>query len=72
MKWLVTQDEWYPVFSIYPPTAECGPEIELTAEEEAQIRKADEDFSNAQNLICQKLDDAGLLDNLGYITQKPA
>jgi len=71
MKWLVTQDECYPVFSIEPLTAELGPEIELTAEEEAQIRKADDDFDAAQDIIRQKLDAAGLLDWRGHIAKKP-
>ena len=72
MKWRVELDgELYPVFSIHPLTAECSSEIDLTEDEEAQIRKADSAFSEAQELIRSKAEEAGLLDPRGRLKRKP-
>jgi len=67
MKWRVEQDEWWPVFRIEPLSAECAPELDLTEDEEAQIRNAESAFCEAQELIRSKLEAADMLDCRGRL-----
>jgi len=70
MKWRVEIDEWYPVFSIHPLTAECSPEIDLTEEEVLQVKQATDAFNKAQELIRSKAEAAGrLLDWRKYFRE---
>lgn len=64
MKVKVQSDEWYPVYSIvkdgdYNPysTENC----ELTAEQVAFVRKAEEDFDKAQNILRRSYEKAAKL-----------